>query len=169
MASQLHCRLPRWWRVLLIAAVLLASDAMKHPKRPLIRAKESERVPNSYFVHIKQSANPSKLNQIVRELNERSSQEGPFKASVSAIVTRAAYGFSTRLSPEALDYVSDGSPSPGKQMQRIACWVNFSGVCYRLKKYPLAVSPHSEFSTEPWPLRCISQLRNYSSVMQMLH
>ena len=106
MASTLVSQLPRWWRVILLAAVLIiAGDARRHT-RPLITAKESERVPNSYFVHMKHSASLGKLNDVVRELNERSSQGTSFKASVPAIVTRAAYGFSARLSAEALDYVS---------------------------------------------------------------
>ena len=111
MASQHHCNqlLASRWRVctiILLAAVLLASDARRQTKRPLIRAHESERVPDAYFIHIRQSATLGKLKEVVRELNQRSSQEGPFKASVSAIVTRAAYGISARLSTEALDYVS---------------------------------------------------------------
>ena len=75
-------------------------------KRPLIRARDSERVPNSYFVHIRQSASLDKLKEIVQDLTNRSTQDGPFKASISAIVTRAAFGFSAKFSEVALDSVS---------------------------------------------------------------
>jgi hypothetical protein len=63
-------------------------------------------VPDSYFVHFRQSATLGKIKAVVRDLNERSSQGGAFKVSIPAIVTRAAYGFPGKLTAEALDYVS---------------------------------------------------------------
>ena len=98
------------WRLctilLIVAAALVVCDARRSRKRRLIRARDSERIPNSYFVHIRQSVSLGELKELVRELTNRSSQEGPFKVSTSAIVTKAAYGFPVRLSDLALDYVS---------------------------------------------------------------
>ena len=109
MASQHHSQLSKHWTLctlLLLTTALLVCDARTSRKRPLIRAKESERIPNSYFVHIRQSVSLEELKEMVQDLNNQSSQGGAFKASVSAIITRAAYGFPARFSPEALDYVS---------------------------------------------------------------
>lgn len=91
---------------IVLLTAIFSSDA-KRPKRPLLRVREQERVPDSYFVHLRNSVKVEKAQKLVRELQLRSSEGGNFKAYVTSIITRAGYGFSARLSQEALDYVSD--------------------------------------------------------------
>jgi subtilisin family serine protease len=88
----------------LLAVATLSSDA-RRPKRPLIRAHERERVPDTYFVHIRRDIQLERVQELVQELSRRSSEGGDFRASVASIMTRAVYGLSARFSPEALDYV----------------------------------------------------------------
>lgn len=90
--------------VILLAASISITDA-RRSKRPLIRAHERERVPDTYFVHFRNSAPLQKLQQLTQELGNRSSQGGAFRASIGSIVTRAAYGFPAILSQPALEYV----------------------------------------------------------------
>lgn len=92
-------------RILLLLAALFCSINGRK-KRPLIIARESERVPDTYFVHFRKHARLDQLQEVVRELNERSSQSETFKANVASIVTRAGFGFSAKLSSDALNYVS---------------------------------------------------------------
>ena len=89
----------------LLAVATLSSDA-RRAKRPLIRAHERERVPDTYFVHIRRDVQLERVQELVQELSRRSSEGGDFRASVASIMTRAVYGLSARFSPEALDYVS---------------------------------------------------------------
>ena len=89
----------------LLTVLTLSTDARK-TKSLLIRAHEHERVPDTYFVHIRRDVQLETVQELVQELSRRSSEGGAFQASVASVVTRAAYGLSVRLSPEALDYVS---------------------------------------------------------------
>ena len=88
---------------LLLAALVCRSNA----RRPLITAHERERIPDTYFVHMRHDVSPEKIQEIVQKLSERSNRDDEnFRATVASIVTRAAYGFSARLSTKALNYVS---------------------------------------------------------------
>lgn len=101
-------QLQRWWIVtasIILLTTIISSDAGK-PKRPLLRANARARVPDSYFVHLRNHVELEKVQELVGELHRRSSEEGNFKAQVPSIVTRAGYGFSAKLSQAALNYVS---------------------------------------------------------------
>lgn len=91
--------------VILLAAVCSAKR-IRHSKRPLLRASAHERVPDSYFVHLRKSVKMEQVHELVRYLHLRSSEGGNFSAHVASIITRAGYGFSARLSQEALQHVS---------------------------------------------------------------
>ena len=91
--------------LLAVALLIFCSDA-KSQSRPLFRAHEHEKVPDSYFVHLRNHVPLESVHELVRELHRRSSQEGSFKAYVPSIITRAGYGFPAQLSKKALNYVS---------------------------------------------------------------
>lgn len=97
--------LQRWWIVtasIILLTTIISSDA----KRPLLRANARARVPDSYFVHLRNHVELEKVQELVGELHRRSSEGGNFKAQVPSIITRAGYGFSAKLSRAALNYVS---------------------------------------------------------------
>lgn len=90
---------------LLLAAVCSARK-IRHSKRPLLRASAHERVPDSYFVHLRKNVKMEQVHELVRYLHQRSSEGGNFSAHVASIITMAGYGFSAKLSKQALQYVS---------------------------------------------------------------
>lgn len=104
MALQLH----RWW-IATLSIILLTAIITSHArrlKRPLLRANARARVPDAYFVHLRDRVKLEKVQELVGELHRRSSEGGNFKAEVLSIITRAGYGFSAKLSRAALNYVS---------------------------------------------------------------
>ena len=72
-----------------------------------MRASSEDRVPDSYFIHIKKTVSMDEVHTLVQHLQRRSSKEDNFRASISGIITMAGYGLSATLSPEALKYVSE--------------------------------------------------------------
>lgn len=104
MALQLHKCLAVIVFVILFTAIF-DSDA-RRIKRPLLKAHARARVPDSYFVHLRDRVELEKVQELVGELHRRSTEGENFKAKVSSIITRAGYGFSAKLSRAALNYVS---------------------------------------------------------------
>ena len=92
--------------IIILAAICNARKVFKSGKR-LVRASSDDRVPDSYFIHIKKTVSIDEIHTLVQHLQHRSSKEENFRVSISGIITMAGYGLSTTLSPEALKYVSE--------------------------------------------------------------
>ena len=91
----------RFALALLVCAQLCSSSK-------LLRAPSHVRVPNSYFVHLHSSCPLAEAEVLTRELREWNDDPGKpqFVARVSQLLTKAGYGFSAKLSDEALQHVS---------------------------------------------------------------
>ena len=92
--------------ILLILVGSVSSGNLVHHK--LIRARKDIAVPDVYFVHMKASVTSEDLHAYVQQLEEeqkRNTTEG-FTANIHGCVVEAAHGFSAKLSPAALEMVS---------------------------------------------------------------
>ena len=97
---------PEGMLMILILGLLLAVCPAGSSKRPLFRASDHRRMPETYFIHIRHKVPEEQVHQLVRRLERRSTANDSFRARVGSIITRAGYGISAKLSPNALNYVS---------------------------------------------------------------
>lgn len=76
--------------------------------KPLHKAPGSVRVPDCYFVHIKVDVPEIRIHQLADELRSLDANASlpDFKASIMFVITKLGYGFSAKLSYQALCYVS---------------------------------------------------------------
>ena len=77
-------------------------------RKALLRVPASVRIPDCYFVNIRQAVSESEIQQLVEDLRARDANDSmpDFSAQVMFVITKLGYGFSAKLSAEALDYVS---------------------------------------------------------------
>lgn len=77
-------------------------------RKSLLRVPASVRIPDCYFVNVRQAVSESEIHQLVEDLRSRDANDSmpDFSAQVMFVITKLGYGFSAKLSAEALDYVS---------------------------------------------------------------
>ena len=77
-------------------------------RKTLHRVRETVRVPGCYFVNIRVTIPESEIRELIKELQSRDANASMpnFSAEEMFMITKLAYGFSAKLSDEALDYVS---------------------------------------------------------------
>ena len=80
-------------------------------RKSLLRVPASVRIPDCYFVNVRQGISESELHELVEDLRARDANDSMpgFSAQVMFVITKLGYGFSAKLSAEALDYVSQPS------------------------------------------------------------
>lgn len=138
-------RLQILWTILFLLTLTVFIGDARRGKRPLLRAHERERVADTYFVHFRKDVQEEKLQELVQQLSNRSIQGGSFRASVSSIVTRVAYGFSARMSQEALNYVSTWPINTFQVLFTLT--LSFFNTCIYKYTYIYYVSMHGKDNT----------------------
>ena len=86
----------------------IAAPQLSLQLKNLVKVPSDVRVPGCYFVHISQSASVGEMQALVDELRslDANSSLPEFDAKVMFTITKLGYGFSAKLSDEALYYVS---------------------------------------------------------------
>ena len=86
----------------------IAAPKPAHQLKNLVKVPSDVRVPGCYFVHISQSASEGEMQTLVDELRtlDTNTSLPKFEAKDLFTITKLSYGFSAKLSNEALLYVS---------------------------------------------------------------
>lgn len=86
----------------------IAAPKLTHQLKNLVKVPSDVRVPGCYFVHISQSASLGEMQALVEELRtlDANTSLPEFDAKDMFTITKLSYGFSAKLSDEALLHVS---------------------------------------------------------------
>ena len=86
----------------------IAAPKPAHQLKSLVKVPSDVRVPGCYFVHISRSASEEEMQTLVDELRtlDTNTSLPEFEAKDLFTITKLSYGFSAKLSNEALLYVS---------------------------------------------------------------
>lgn len=85
-----------------------AAPKLTHQLKNLVKVPSDVRVPEHYFIHIMQSASVGEMQALVDELRtlDANTSLPEFAAKDMVVLTKLSYGFSAKLSDEALHHVS---------------------------------------------------------------
>ena len=86
----------------------IAAPKLTHQLKNLVKVPSDVRVPGCYFVHVRHSASVGEMQVLVEELRalDANASMPEFEAKGLFTLTKLSYGFSAKLSNEALLYVS---------------------------------------------------------------
>ena len=86
----------------------IAAPKLTHQLKNLVKVPNDVRVPGCYFIHISQSASVEEMQALVDELRtfDANTSLPEFDAKDIFTITKLSYGFSAKLSDEALLHVS---------------------------------------------------------------
>ena len=86
----------------------IAAPKLTHQLKNLVKVPSDVRVSGCYFVHISHSASLGEMQALVEELRtlDANTSLPEFDAKAMFTITKLSYGFSAKLSDEALLYVS---------------------------------------------------------------
>ena len=86
----------------------IAAPKLTHQLKSLVKVPSDVRVPGCYFVQVRQSASVAEMQSLVDEIRalDANASMPEFEAKGLFTLTKLSYGFSAKLSNEALQYVS---------------------------------------------------------------
>lgn len=97
-----------YWATGFVNSTAVSQPTTPQKRKTLLRVPASVRIPDFYFVNVRQSVSESEIYQLVEDLRAHDANDSmpDFSAQVMFVITKIGYGFSAKLSAEALDYVS---------------------------------------------------------------